>query len=417
MIFFSSLSPVLQNTVSVLFFVSLLNLTVAAISGFVNRGFNKRQIIDGALFAAGMILLSFMRSKDIGKTSAKNDIPLSVILLVCAGIYIYSICLIINEYKKEKNTLTSSSIKQALDDLNSGICFADKNGRIILINNAMGSLISSLIGSFPQTLEEITNALCEFEYSGDTNEVKGVYKLPDGSIWKLSLNSLQDGELEGFTQAYAQNVSDLYEVNSKLKSENEELRITNEKTAQMLERLADRIREQETLKLKMQIHGDIGASLIKISKLMNANESESIAQQLSLLENAVSFFSNNKALSQGNIEAVFNKAEGLGVELIINGSYPKEEEATELLVLAMNECLTNCVIHAGGSKVFVDIKESSNEHLVSITNNGKPPKSEIHEGGGLSALRRRIEGAGHRMAVLSDGQFALIIKLKKGETN
>ncbi|MBR2100110.1 MAG: hypothetical protein IJ927_02120 [Eubacterium sp.] len=182
----------------------------------------------------------------------------------------------------------------------------------------------------------------------------------------------------------------------------------------MLERLADRIREQETLSLKMQIHNDIGASLIKISNLINKSNSEDIDKQLALLEGAVSYFSNNKLSGKKDFDETQIKAEGMGVELVINGAFPDFEGSREIVFRAIDECLTNCVIHAKGNRVFVDISENDNQYTVIITNNGIPPEAEIIEGGGLSSLRKKLEAQGNEMEIISDGQFALILRINKG---
>ena len=52
---------------------------------------------------------------------------------------------------------------------------------------------------------------------------------------------------------------------------------------------------------------------------------------------------------------------------------------------------------------------------VTITNNGRPPRGEIIEGGGLSALRRRIEGSGGTMTAAARPRFALTIHLPEKE--
>jgi signal transduction histidine kinase len=46
-----------------------------------------------------------------------------------------------------------------------------------------------------------------------------------------------------------------------------------------------------------------------------------------------------------------------------------------------------------------------------ITNNGKPPKGEIAESGGLLSLRRSAEEAGGTMTVQSQPEFKLTIQL------
>jgi signal transduction histidine kinase len=51
---------------------------------------------------------------------------------------------------------------------------------------------------------------------------------------------------------------------------------------------------------------------------------------------------------------------------------------------------------------------TSDKEIV-ITNNGKPPKGEIAESGGLLSLRLSVEEAGGTMTVQSQPEFKLTI--------
>ena len=57
--------------------------------------------------------------------------------------------------------------------------------------------------------------------------------------------------------------------------------------------------------------------------------------------------------------------------------------------------------------------ESGTEYAVVLTNNGKQPKGEIEEGGGLSGLRTMTENVGGRMTVESVPNFVLTITVPK----
>ena len=80
------------------------------------------------------------------------------------------------------------------------------------------------------------------------------------------------------------------------------------------------------------------------------------------------------------------------------------------MALAIRECTSNCVRHAGGNAVYAACERTENWRLT-VTNNGAPPKETIREGGGLSALRRRVENAGGTMQIDSTPAFALHITL------
>lgn len=411
MTYFSSLGAGGQSALSVALFISLLFLLSAVIYSAVNRKKSFVYIIDILVFGATMTLLAFLLSgANPKKTSPPANMPLVFIIITAGAVIIYSAFRTFFEFKRSRNTITPRSIRQALDNLNTGICFSDENGKIILINHEMIKLISDSTKNEPQTIYDIEYAL---ENSTPVSDIDNIYKFSDNSVWRVKSSEISDSNLRGYTQTYAQNISDLYAVNSKISSENEELRKTNEKTQKMLERLADRIREEETLKLKMQIHNDIGTSLIKISKIMQGDKSEDMEQQLALLENAVSYFSQNKALSSNSLDEIMQKAEGMGVSLEIEGEIPESSDNKDLVLTAINECLTNCVIHAKGSKVFVEINENESEFSVNITNDGIAPTAPITEGGGLSSLRKKAKKAGAKMLVLWERGFQLCLVMKK----
>ena len=179
----------------------------------------------------------------------------------------------------------------------------------------------------------------------------------------------------------------------------------------MYKRLADRIREQENLNLKMKIHDDIGTSLITISKIMDEGINEDIETQLTLLQNAVSYFSGRPHIITGTFEDVQRKAAEIKVKLFLDGYIPQNDVLEKLIVSAAGECVTNCVHHAHGSQVNVKITEQNNFYKVVITNNGTAPKEKIVEGGGLSALRKSIEAIGGEMYISHSPAFALILNL------
>lgn len=316
--------------------------------------------------------------------------------------------------KHRKDSLSPYAIKEAADDLPTGVCFADLSGRIILCNRQMGKLSSALFGSYPQTMEELENALgapqkeCGIQRISETPVL---YRFPDGTVWRFRLSELPDG----FRQLTAQNVTALHEVNEHLRAENQELQKVNEKLRRMYERLADRIREQEILDLKMRIHDNIGASLIAISDMMNHEADGDMDQQLTILQNAVSYLSDDRPAAQGTFEEAQQKAAAMKVSLILKGSIPQNTATESLIVAAARECVTNCVNHAKGNRVKVEITEHMDIWHITITNNGEPPKGKIVEGGGLSNLRKSVEAAGGEMDISHSPVFALILNLPRKE--
>ena len=375
----------------------------------IARSENLCHILPGYLITAILMILSCLYW---GTGSCALPVLPAAIAVILAYIHIPAEAVFCLKYRK--NHLTSYAIKEAVDDLPTGVCFADASGRIVLCNRQMGQLSSELLGSYPQTAEELENALFSLtEESGVTKipEEPVLYRFSDGTVWRFRRAELPDG----IVQLTAQNVTALHEANEHLRADNERLNKVNEKLRSMCDRLADRIREQEILDLKIRIHDNMGASLIAVSDMMNREADGDVDIQLSILQDAVSYLSDDRPAPHGTFDEVRKKAEAMKVSLVLKGSIPQNAAAESLIVAAARECVTNCVKHAKGDRVTVEISERMDIWHITITNNGQAPKARIVEGGGLSNLRKSVETAGGEMDISHSPVFALILNLPRKE--
>lgn len=407
---FSLLSAARQHLlVELMFFVTLGQLALC-IYQQICRASYKRRILDGALFAALLCLNTYLLAVSSRRYPAA--FPWILLLLASAFVFIHAVMGIRREYRISRQRLSPSSIKQTLDNLNSGILFADDKGRVILVNYRMGKLAVALTGSYPQMLCDIHEALDQTDCVAERiSNAPALYRFPDGRIWRFRTAPLTEPELAGFTQTTAQDVTELYHANIQLEQENAALRITINKVRLMLDRVADRVREQETLSLKMRVHNEIGTSLIALSELMNGGDADA---QLHVLQKAVSLFAGGNPTLPGTLEDVRQEAVEMRVRLVVEGMIPRDEEVESLIAAAVRECVTNCVRHARGSVVMIRITEQAALFTVTITNDGEPPTAPIVEGGGLSSLRNSVEEAGGEMYLSHAPHFALILNLKGG---
>lgn len=97
------------------------------------------------------------------------------------------------------------------------------------------------------------------------------------------------------------------------------------------------------------------------------------------------------------------------------GSLPKNEDYANIYILAMRECLTNGVCHAGATELFITMQENNDFYRIRITNNGTAPEKEVVPKGGLYNLSRHIFDHGGEMQIQSIPYFALTITFQKKE--
>ena len=409
---FQLLSAGVRMGLTGVLFTAVLSLLLLSMYQFIAASGRMRAFINLFVFAALLIPLAyFSAASEPYNQTLFIGIPWLCLPTVSGAVFVYSSLCFIHEYRKNKKTLSSASIRQAFDDVNLALCFADDKGRVVLLNHRMLELSQKMLGFNAVLLSQLTDAL-EAE-QGCRHVSSGLYCFEDGSVWSVKKARLQAVELAGFTQLYFQNVTELYEANKQLEEENQLLKLTNEKTKRMYENLADRIREQETLKLKISVHDDIGSSLIAIREIMDGSATGSVNENLKTLKNAVSYFSANHASRPRSLEQTIEQARKMGVELVFEGELPRQEESAELILAACKECITNCVRHAGGNAVWARLRPRENGWNIRITNNGRKPKAALEEGGGLSSLRKRAEALGIKMSINTVPEFELELDYDK----
>ena len=392
-------------------FLAVLGVQILCIYKYVCTSSVKKALPEAALFAALVPLCAYVSAAaEVNNAGIALNLPWGTVPLVSLLIVIYCGIGLWKARHKSEQLMAPSCVRKALDELNVGLCFADEDGKIILLNHTMIDFSHKLLGRFPLSLDEILRALQSGQNCRQLSESKKLYRFADGSVWKADTVCLDEPSLAGFTQTTVQELTALYQANEQLHQENEQLRATNEQMEQMYKRLADRIREQETLDLKMKIHNDIGTSLIKIRDMMEGENTQPMEEDLARLEHAVSFFSNDRVNVRRDLQATEEQARQMKVALLSEGELPENERAVQLVLAACRECVTNCVKHAGGNTVWLKMKTQNGVFSAHITNNGKPPKVLPPEGGGLSSLRKKAADIGFEMEICIEHGFELILR-------
>ncbi len=125
---------------------------------------------------------------------------------------------------------------------------------------------------------------------------------------------------------------------------------------------------------------------------------------------------NQYPLEEGEFERFLQDANTLGVKDRCTGSLPKKKIMLNIYILAMRECLTNGVCHAGATELFITMQENNDFYRIRITNNGAAPEKEVVPKGGLYNLSRHIFDYGGEMHIQSIPYFALTITFQKKES-
>ena len=404
---FYTLPPLMRSMFAVTLFAAVIGEAALLIyKAYCSVRFMEKLVSLLSFFILFSALILFPQDGDADTGLCGLPWILVAVLLILAAVHL-SVSIPI-ERRRLFERITPDSIREATNDLTMGICFADPAGRIILCNETMRELSYMMISSYPQMIGELDTVLFPPGPDGERPS-SGIFFFPSGNVRQFNSSRIAVSGEEGWRQITAQDVTELYRVREQLESENRRLAETNRKLRAMYDRMTDDIREKESLEMKVRVHDTMGRSLITIQDIMeNPDEAD---KKLAELKEAVSILSDSQAPPDGDIADEMRNCEKLGVRLILNGYLPKDPGLERIVISAIRECATNCVRHAHGTYIAVDIQERHGIYSVTITNDGEKPKGKITEGSGLSSLRRRIEASGGEMLTAYSPRFALLLNL------
>lgn len=417
----------LHNILMVLMEISLILELWIFFSRLIRSAGLKKIMRIGILFLMSFVLMCFFLNDhryQIGENNHPSFLLKIPIWIFLAGMSLLIICLCLlvrNEILTCRKNISAWSVKETMDDVPCGVCVSDSWGRIVLSNKKMRELSRMLIGAALQNYEDLKQVL-------DGNKsVQGVTRLspensvlylPNGTVWMFQNYMLTEEEVAGYLQTVAFDVTEIYFNSEKIRMKNEKLELLNQKLKKMYEQIDESIREQETLKMKMQVHDSFGRSLLTIRRMLEGNkEPDYMKNQLEILKQSVYILS---GIMQDDTEKQYEEsikhAEKLGVSVEIEGELGDEYQVALITDKAIRECVTNCIRHAHGRRVYVQSHKTREGWKVRITNDGERPKEGCREGGGLSALREVVERDGGEMTTKFEPEFLLALKLPFSET-
>ena len=417
----------LHNILMVLMEISLILELWIFFSRLIRSAGLKKIMRIGILFLMSFVLMCFFLNDhryQIGENNHPSFLLKIPIWIFLAGMSLLIICLCLlvrNEILTCRKNISAWSVKETMDDVPCGVCVSDSWGRIVLSNKKMRELSRMLIGAVLQNYEDLKQVL-------DGNKsVQGVTRLspensvlylPNGTVWMFQNYMLTEEEVAGYLQTVAFDVTEIYFNSEKIRMKNEKLELLNQKLKKMYEQIDESIREQETLKMKMQVHDSFGRSLLTIRHMLEGNkEPDYMKNQLEILKQSVYILS---GITQDDTEKQYEEsikhAEKLGVSVEIEGELCDEYQVALITDKAIRECVTNCIRHAHGRRVYVQSHKIRDGWKVCSTNDGERPKEGCREGGGLSALREVVERDGGEMTTKFEPEFLLALKLPFSET-
>lgn len=313
------------------------------------------------------------------------------------------------------------SIKEAADTLPAGICYFSQSGMVKLCNRQMLRLYQSMAQSDLQTLAELRQALNECDAHTAVSGLPGrkqVYLFPDGKVRKYTENTVTAKDGNTYTEALFSDVTELYEKQLELEEQIRKLKQMSCKIRELSENAVAAAKEREILAAKTRLHAQMGENLTVMRQtLFTSGSRKPQDAAVQTMRKTVQFLMADS--EETGIDAGFDEflqaAANSGVMVRITGSLPTERETHEVFVIAMRECLTNCVRHGEADELYIDLQEKNGSRICTISNNGSVPEGEITPQGGLKNLQRHVANCGGTMTIRCAPVFSLTVAIPDRE--
>ncbi len=418
--FYLSSAPA-QTTLLVALFLTLIFSLFLMLAAYGRQRDKRKSILRLSVFLFFLILLSVLADAFSRMTEGlayRTWLPLPMWLLWCVTLAADLLLLwdMAELRRLGKQALSRDSIKQALDMLPSGICYFTPSGSVKLCNRQMDSLFRSISQCDLQTLAELRDALSGCDACSGVirlSQEMQTYLFPDGKAWSYRQTEVKASDGVVYTEAIFSDVTELYHKSLELKAQIKRLNAISRELKWLSDNALILTREKEVLSAKTKLHDDMGAGLIAIRHILHNNQTEEAANAMDLFRRAVSAIKYDNADPRGHseLDRFLQDAGAIGITVNLSGELPEQEELRRVMILAMRECLTNSVRHAGATTIQITVEQKGDSVSMQITNDGKPPETEVVPKGGLLNLYRHIMGCGGTMEIQSKPGFALTVVL------
>lgn len=355
----------------------------------------------------------FMHRELAEIVKAVSEIPLIAVGIIWLIIVLIYGSFLMEEYHFYKNAVTHSAIKESLDHLNTGLCFAKSNGVILLTNHLMMRLGYLLTGEEIQNAELFWKVMKEGEVSKDVKRLSygetPEFLLPDNTIWTFRKENLKEA-----VQITAADTTELYQLMNQLREENRNLEMMYQRIRDYGDKVDQYVITKERLETRMNLHSFLGQALLTTRHYLRYDKGDvekiydmwqrniDVLRMEAEPQQELDLFSELKA-----------NAQVVGINVITTGIQPDVPYIQRLLASAGVEAVINAGKHADAKNLYIDIQENDKEYIAKYMNDGKVPQKNIIEGGGLGNLRVKVERAGGNMKIENISRFILTIKLGK----
>ncbi len=411
-------APLLVRQIILVLLTAQVAMGLALLTMQIFEAYSVLRLLQTA-FTALALYVTFQELLRMHLGDAEWDCPLWAVAAVQAILLMLEAVILTGGRRWANKHITPHSIREGLRVIPAGYACMEADGDVLLRNRQMRDLTERALGErgqSPAAFLHLMEGSCELPgvHILLREDRRILMELEDGSAWDLQRKEFEvDGRT--LTELRACDITEENRMRRELQEKQEVLKRVNRRLRETNQAITQMTVEKELLRAKRRIHDDLGRSIYALLRAVEDPEGTDPAPILEDWRQNVRLIARGGADRQmTSVEESLRTAKLLGVACEIEGALPEEPGLQEVIASAIAVHAANVCAHAKGDLARIRCEEREEDWVLTLTNNGKAPESEITEGGGLRNLRALTEAAGGSMTIRSLPAYELQLVLRKG---
>lgn len=331
----------------------------------------------------------------------------SIQIVIAIVTFICSIYLFYEISGRRDEEITINSIKEALDQLTTGVVFADSDGEIFLSNLFARERIMKRFGFYYRDIDALWEAVRSLEGNVSVDE-DSVVSYNNGHYYYGLLKNL--GPNVGW-QLTVDDVTEEITLQKEILEKQKILMERNEKIREILLNLEDIKREQVSSYMHFRLHDILGQRLSMLERFLNRPELVTYDKLVPLVYNLTQDVREGfERDPQEILDDLKDSFKLLGVDLVTIGGLPKDKRVALVFVATMREAATNAVRHGYANVITATIYELMGNYCLDIKDNGIGVK-DLVPGNGLKGMELRVRQTGGEIYFDTTNGFAIHVRV------
>ena len=292
-----------------------------------------------------------------------------------------------------RTNLSQDSIKEAIDMLPVGVCFARTDGEVVLKNLLMDEICARITGRMLNDAAVFWHTAKERGEQGES----ALFVTDSGEhTAQLTMDTAALGDTE-YLLLLASDFTEQYRITAELKAKQSKLMEVRRRMQELGEESEKLVISEETLRARATVHDEINRVLLMGKYYLDHPDSSDGAELINAARQMDRLLTRevktpDSIRSAGYISAI-GAARDVGVTVEVTGELPESDTVLDLLGKAIREAAANTVKHAEGDRLGVTLMCEDGHMTAVLKGNGNIPQKPIVESGGLLNLRQSIEAA------------------------